>query len=149
MDSLGSDMKGRTLQPICMSSLETTNWSRGPGWRLNSNSWLYFDAPLHTSRSPFHRGDRQRTQGFRLSSVTLLRSQKRLPLYLETHFPRRHHSKREVGQLTRNNYKHLLLRSSKTNTQTSKWTQFNVWGKRRSLVLLHLRHLLSVHQSIK
>lgn len=108
-------MKGRTLQPISISSLETSNWSTGPEWWLNSNDRVIL--MLHHTRAGLaSTGEAERTEGFGLSSVTLLPSQKCLLPYLESHLLWKHHRQRDVSQLTWNNYKHLLLRSWETNT---------------------------------
>lgn len=122
MDSLNSDMKGRTLQPISMSSLEKANWRRGSEWRLNSKSRVILmlnqtGAGLASTR------EARRTQDFSLRSFSFLQS---FPPYLKSDFPRRHHRQQEVGQLTWNNYKHLPLKNRKTNTQASKQTIFSM-----------------------
>lgn len=94
--------KGRLWRPSSVSSLETTNWSRGPEW------WQpgYFDASPHMSWSRFHRGGRENTQ---ISARTVLPScEAKKSLFMETSQIAK--KKKKVGWETWNNYKHLLLK---------------------------------------
>lgn len=142
-------MKGRTLQPISMSSLEQANWSRGPEWRLNSNSRVILMLH-HTWAGLTSTGEAERTQGFSLSSVTLLQSQKMSPTLSKISLPEETSQTREVGQLTRNNYKHLLLRSWKTNTCISKNIVFSVFEANcKDLVeIAKIKVKSSIHYSV-
>lgn len=109
-------MKGRAPQPISVSSLEAANWSRGYKWQLNSNRhviWMLGHEPAGPASTGFH-GEKTRHQ----LELLCCKTKENVP-YVRFYFLTRHHRQQEAGQLTQNNYKHLLLRSWKTNTQTS------------------------------
>lgn len=101
-------------ESISISSLEKANWSRGPERRLHSDGpavlmLRHTRAGRRSMGGVGREAERARTVPAWIE-LLCCRAKKRLPLYLTPHFPRRHHRPPEVGQLTWNNYEHLLLR---------------------------------------
>lgn len=95
-----------SVQPVSGSSLEAANWSRLPEWQLNTVAALL---PRSDTDGP----------------VELAQETRRVSSDVSASFGGfRHHRPQEVGQLTRNNYKHLLPTSWKTNG-TSKLSAFS------------------------